>query len=500
MVQNYSSDNDSDNIGAWKPSNNKSINSNKSAKSSDTSAKKAQNNNSVNNLEQSYKQANYKDVNMDNVDNSQPNSGKFDSRDINGKKSFKDSKFANNQIFTNPLLSTITAAVSSAIIVLIIVVGGTWAGIIHLPTPSSFTGGTAVDSAKILADSGTKIGNPNWEAVSAAVENSVVSIDVTAGQSGAQGSGVIINADGKVITNNHVIEDGSSSSSKITVTLLDGRVFDAKVLGTDSTTDIAVLQIQNPPADLKVAKIDDSYMPTVGQQVMASGNPLGLSNTVTTGIVSALDRPVAASTSTSGDNATVTNAIQIDAAVNPGNSGGPLFDGAGAVIGITSSIATTSGSSSSGSIGLGFAIPAKLVKNVSDQIISTGKAKHALLGITLSDASVTVDNVGRKGAEVKSVSNNSAAGKAGIKKGDVIVGLDNHQVVSAYSLIGFVREFMPGNIVKISYARNDKLYDVEVTLDEAPEQAKKQSQGSDQDGQNNGGGGFIDPFNFFFGN
>ncbi|MDR3152570.1 MAG: trypsin-like peptidase domain-containing protein [Bifidobacteriaceae bacterium] len=485
-MQNYNSDN----VEAWKPSDEENSN-----------GKNKASNNSNNNMNSGVNN------NANGVNSTQSNSNEFfdgknyDENSAKKQNIFDSDKFVNSKIFTNPFLSTITAAVSSAIIVLIIVVGGTWTGIIHLPTASSFTGGQSVDSAKILTDSGTKIGNPNWEAVSAAVENSVVSVDVTTSQSGAQGSGVIINTDGKVITNNHVIEGASSSSSKITVTLLDGRVFDTKVLGDDSTTDIAVLQIQNPPADLKISKLDDSYTPTVGQQVMASGNPLGLSNTVTTGIISALDRPVAAATSTSGDNTTVTNAIQIDAAVNPGNSGGPLFDGAGGVIGITSSIATTSGSSSSGSIGLGFAIPAKLVKNVSDQIVMTGKAKHALLGITLSDASVTIDNVGRKGAEVKSVSNNSAAGKAGIKKGDVIVGLDNHQVVSAYSLIGFVREFMPGNIVKISYARNDKLYDVEVTLDEAPEQAKKQSQGNgDQEGQNNGGGGFIDPFNFFFGN
>jgi putative serine protease PepD len=211
---------------------------------------------------------------------------------------------------------------------------------------------------------------------------------------------------------------------------------------------------------------------------------------------------VAASSESSGDSATVTNAIQIDAAVNPGNSGGPLFDGSGNVIGITSSIATTSGSSSSGSIGLGFAIPAKLVKNVSDQIIASGKAKHALLGIGLTDASVTIDNIGRKGAEVKTITDGSAAAKAGIKKGDIIVGIENHQVVSAYSLIGFVREFMPGNTIKLSYARGGKIYDANVTLDEAPDQAQtqKKSQGNDNDNGQGDGGGFIDPFNFFFGN
>ncbi len=199
---------------------------------------------------------------------------------------------------------------------------------------------------------------PDWEAVSAAVSNAVVSIAVATDRGEALGSGVIFDKEGHIITNNHVV----AGASKIQVTLADGRVYDAETTGTDPATDLAVIQLKDAPDNLTVAQLGDSDKLATGQDVMAIGNPLGLSSTVTTGIISALDRPVVNSQNEDGSSgsAVYTNAIQIDAAINPGNSGGPLFDEKGQVIGITSSIATMSrsggGEGGSGSIGIGLLI------------------------------------------------------------------------------------------------------------------------------------------------
>jgi putative serine protease PepD len=206
--------------------------------------------------------------------------------------------------------------------------------------------------------------NPDWTSVTSAVQESVVAIQVESQGGGAEGSGVVLDSEGRILTNNHVVADAQT----VQVTLSDGRVYEADIVGTDPTTDLAVVQLTDPPSDLKPAKFGDSSDVVVGEPVMALGNPLGLANTATTGIVSALDRPVTASAE-DGSDQVVTNAIQIDAAVNPGNSGGPLFNASGEVIGITSSIATLSGgmaSGSSGSIGLGFAIPSNLATQIGD--------------------------------------------------------------------------------------------------------------------------------------
>lgn len=296
----------------------------------------------------------------------------------------------------------------------------------------------------------------DWAAAADHVRPSVVAIQVRSGQSGSQGSGVIIDDSGNIVTNHHVIE----GADQIQVMLHDGRVLGAELQGSDEATDLAVIQLIDAPDDLATAELGTSKDLVVGQAVMAVGNPLGLSSTVTTGIISALDRPVSA-----GDGrtvSTVTNAIQIDAAINPGNSGGPLFNATGQVIGINSSIATTS--RDAGSVGLGFAIPVDLVANIAGQLIEDGVAEHAYLGVTLGDATATVDGVTRVGALVGDVLAGTPAELAGIKSGDVIIAIDDHAVGSAEALTGFVRTYRAGVDVTITLVRDGQEQNVSATL------------------------------------
>ena len=311
---------------------------------------------------------------------------------------------------------------------------------------------------------------PDWEAVSAAVSNAVVSIAVATDKGEALGSGVIFDKEGHIITNNHVV----AGASKIQVTLADGRVYDAETTGTDPATDLAVIQLKDAPDNLTVAQLGDSDKLATGQDVMAIGNPLGLSSTVTTGIISALDRPVVNSQSENGaggasSSAVYTNAIQIDAAINPGNSGGPLFDEKGQVIGITSSIATMSRSSSeggSGSIGIGFAIPVKLADKVAKQLIKSGTATHAYLGVTLDTAGATADGEKRGGAKITSVESGSPADKAGLKTNDVVIAIDGKTTAQGSALTGYVRQYSANDKVKLTVIRDSKKQDIDVTLAE----------------------------------
>ena len=314
----------------------------------------------------------------------------------------------------------------------------------------------------------------DWAAVADTVSPSVVSIKV-AGQSGeGQGSGVVLDTDGHVVTNNHVVT-GAGDGAQIQIVLSDGRVFtDLQVVGLDPATDLAVLKIVDPPADLVPATLGDSDDVVAGQPVMAVGNPLGLSDSVTTGIVSATDRPVTTSGSESTDpfsggrsaaEPVVTNAIQTDAAVNPGNSGGALVDASGALIGIPSSIASTStGSGQSGSIGLGFAIPVNEAKRIADELIADGSADHAWLGVSLSDGSGTADGATRQGAEVQQVTSGTPAEQAGLQQGDVITTVDDEPVQGSESLTAQVRERAPGDEVTLGVVRGGQLLDVKVVL------------------------------------
>jgi putative serine protease PepD len=302
-------------------------------------------------------------------------------------------------------------------------------------------------------------GQPDWQAVADAVRPSVVAIAVQSAAGSGEGSGVIIDDAGNILTNDHVVND----AQQVRVTLADGRVFKAEVVGTDPTTDLAVIRLVDPPDDLVPAVIGDSDAVAVGASVMAVGNPLGLDSTVTTGIVSALDRPVSTG-SLSGSEPVVTNAIQVDAAINPGNSGGPLFNAAGEVIGITSSIATLSGGASSGSIGLGFAIPGNLAERIAGELIADGTAEHAFLGVSLSDGTATSDGSTRLGAVVEDVSDGSPAADAGLQAGDVVVAIDDDPVSGALSLTAFVRERATDDTVALTVVRDGETLKVPVTL------------------------------------
>ena len=339
--------------------------------------------------------------------------------------------------------------------------------LLRVTTPQNLNNGTV---ATVPASSDAT----DWTAVASAVSPAVVTIQSQNASSGGTGSGVIYDAQGDIVTNYHVISP-AINGGQIQVTLADGRLYGAGIVGHDKTTDLAVIRLENPPSNLTVARFASSQSLQVGAPVMAIGAPLGLSNTVTTGIVSALNRPVEVSMdedSTSQDQAqassdlVVTNAIQIDASINPGNSGGPLFDATGAVIGINSSIKSlaTSADGQAGSIGLGFAIPSDLVVSIADQLITTGSASHGMLGVTVKAATVTVGSDTYVGAQVQEVSSGSGAAAAGLRSGDVILKVEGQEVTSPKQLIGYVRRYRAGDTINLTIARDGATRDVSVTI------------------------------------
>ena len=358
-------------------------------------------------------------------------------------------------------------------------------GWVSTPTTTSLTN---VQSNKSGTGSATaKTGEAaDWKTVASEVSGSVVSIQATLSNGTAKGSGAIVSAKGYIVTNNHVI----SGAQQIQVTLSNGQMYTAQVVGTDTTTDLAVIKLDNPPSDLKAVEFADSDKLAVGEDVMAIGNPLGYDDTATTGIVSALNRPVTVTDDSGSD--IVTNAVQIDAAINPGNSGGPTFNAAGQVIGINSSIASTATSSNSaGSIGIGFAIPSNLVKRVANEIIKDGKVKHVALGVTITTGTVEADGVTRAGAKVTAGTSGSAvvsgspADKAGLKVGDVIVAYDGNAVSSTYSLLGYVRASALNDKVTLTIVRGGKTMDVEVTLDKEESAVNGSGSSNSNNNQNN---------------
>lgn len=413
---------------------------------------------------------------------------------------------------TSHVVTAVVAALVSGALCLGVGFTAITNGWVHVPTSSSLSDvkSNTSGSGSAKAKPGTAV---DWTAVAKEVSDSVVAIDVATSDGEAKGSGVVISDKGYIATNNHVI----SGAQQIQVTLASGAVYSAKVVGTDTTTDLAVIKLDNPPSDLKVAEFADSDNLAVGEAVMAIGNPLGYDDTATTGIVSALNRPV---TVTDDDNnAIVTNAVQIDAAINPGNSGGPTFNAAGQVIGINSSIASTASSSgTAGSIGIGFAIPSNLVKRVANEIIDNGSVKHVVLGITIKSSTVEADGVTRGCAQVQAVTDGGPASKAGVKAGDSIVAFNGKAVNNNYSLLGYVRASAMGDKVKLTVVRGGNTMDLEVTLDQEEtktnssnkQEQRQQNNGNDdngngqnggsQNGQNGGngnngdGGGLFDPF------
>ena len=299
------------------------------------------------------------------------------------------------------------------------------------------------------------------ESVAAAVLPSVVEIDVSAGGAGGSGSGVILDASGLILTNDHVVSLGGQikpDQAQVTVSFNDGTKARASVVGTDPLTDTALIKVDGVK-DLEPITIGKSSNLAVGEQVVAVGSPFGLAATVTSGIVSALDRPVEVARDANG-NATAYPAIQTDAAINPGNSGGPLVNMDGQLVGINASIRSTGAANGaeSGSIGLGFAIPIDEVLPIIDQLRAGETPTHARLGIQVQDAAGTAGSSDPTitGARIQAIENGSAAGEAGLRTGDIITGIDDHQIADTEGLIATVRSYRPGDTVKVTYQRDGR--------------------------------------------
>jgi putative serine protease PepD len=325
-------------------------------------------------------------------------------------------------------------------------------------------GGSSVRTAQVVSSEDEPAAEGSVEQVASGVLPSVVKIDVATSQGEGSGSGIVLSSDGQILTNNHVVE-GAGEGGRITVSFDDGSHADATVLGTDPLTDTAVIQAEGVD-DLTPATLGESGKLDVGQQVVAIGSPFGLDATVTSGIVSALNRPVNVGTDSEG-NATVYPAIQTDAAINPGNSGGPLVDMEGHVIGINSSIRSSGSSiSQAGSIGLGFAIPIDEVLAIVDQLAAGETPTHARLGIGVEDAATTSTAVQiTDGAIVGEVTPGSAADEAGLEQGDVITRVEDREISSADSLIATVRSYRPGDDVEVTFQRDGEEQTATVTLE-----------------------------------
>ncbi|MEY3279845.1 MAG: hypothetical protein RIR63_1037 [Actinomycetota bacterium] len=297
--------------------------------------------------------------------------------------------------------------------------------------------------------------------IAAAVTPSVVSIAVTTRTGGGTGSGSIYktsSTESFIITNNHVIEEAVTSGT-IEVELLNGDVLPATIVGRDIAYDLAVLRVKT--GNLPVIKVGDSAKISVGDPVIAIGSPLGLASTVTSGIISALNRPVI--TGSAGSESYV-NAIQTDAAINPGNSGGALVDAAGKLIGVNSAIATLSSGGTSGSIGLGFSIPINEAKRVIEEIISTGKSTRPVLGVFFDQAYTGI------GAKISRLSAGEGAEKAGIPAGSIIKSIEGFKITDDVSAIVRIRSAVPGSTITVivELPNSGGLKTFKVTLGSAP--------------------------------
>jgi putative serine protease PepD len=315
------------------------------------------------------------------------------------------------------------------------------------------------------------------EQVAAKVVPSVVKLETAMGRQAEEGSGIVLSSDGLILTNNHVVaaaQGGQSSgpidaaqaggAMKTTVTFNDGRTVPFTVVGTDASTDIAVVRAQGVSGLTPITMGSSSNL-QVGQDVVAVGSPLGLEGTVTTGIVSALNRPVSTGGDASDQN-TVLDAIQTDAAINPGNSGGALVNMNGELVGINSAIASLGGSAAdgpqSGSIGLGFAIPIDQAKRIADELVQSGSASHASLGVQVADDKTA------NGAKIMEVSSGGAAAQAGLPSGAVVTKLDDRIIGSSDALVAAVRSKAPGDKVSLTYtADSDAAKTIQVTLGKA---------------------------------
>ena len=289
-------------------------------------------------------------------------------------------------------------------------------------------------------------------AVAAAVQPSVVQLNVSGSQGEGTGTGFVVSSDGYIVTNNHVVGD-AGNGGKIDVTFVDGSTATGKLVGANPGYDIAVVKVDR--SDLTPLTIGSSDAVNVGDVAIAIGSPLGLQGTVTSGIISALDRPVTAGGR--GDLAYI-NAIQTDAAINPGNSGGPLVNALGEVIGVNSAIATLGMGDASGSIGLGFSIPIDTAKRIVDELINTGTSQTPIIGVQLD-----TEFVGPGGA-VAVVTPGSPADTAGLQEGDVITRVEGNLISDSTALIVAIRANAPGDEIELTVLRNGQTLTVPLTL------------------------------------
>jgi putative serine protease PepD len=356
-------------------------------------------------------------------------------------------------------------AIVAAGVIAAVVGGGIGAGTVaaldHNRTVASnitFSTATAQNTAKI---------DGTVTAAAAKIQPSVVTINVAGQSESGTGSGVILRPDGYILTNNHVVSV-AGTGGKIQVITTDGQSGTATIVGTDQSDDLAVIKVSGL-ANLTAATFASSSSLQVGQSVVAIGAPLGLSNTVTSGIVSNTARPVQ-----TGDNASsqaVFDAIQTDAAINPGNSGGPLVNLNGDVVGINAAIATANSggvqvpgqTTQSGSIGIGFAIPSDEASRIAAELIANGKATHAIIGVQVSTSSSQTSIV-TVGATISAVTADGAAAKAGLQVGDVVTKVENQLILANVDLVAAIRSFAPNQTVTLTYTRGGSAHTVKVTL------------------------------------
>ncbi|WP_025273745.1 S1C family serine protease [Haloglycomyces albus] len=308
-----------------------------------------------------------------------------------------------------------------------------------------------------IGDANSPVVDRDPESVSGVVDELLPSVVTIFTPDGGNGSGFIVSEDGYIMTNHHVVAmGGENSASQLQVRLSNGEVSDAEVVGSDPQSDVAVIKIAGD--DHQPVAIADSDELAVGDPVIAVGAPLGLTSTVTLGIVSALDRPVVTE-SLDGNTESVMAAIQTDAAINPGNSGGALTDAAGQVIGVNTAIAGFANEQGeAGNIGIGFAIPINQAKRIADEIIDTGQASHTVFGASLGTTKVGI------GVELEEVVPGSPADDAGLRDGDVLTSFADRTVSDNTELVALVRKFAPGDTVTVTFERDGQEQSAQVTL------------------------------------
>ncbi|GEE02070.1 putative serine protease HtrA [Gordonia spumicola] len=327
---------------------------------------------------------------------------------------------------------------------------GRWTAEVVTPLNSDSVTLNVDDSGNDDSDSATRVSR-----VARAMANAVVTIEVRTASSGETGSGFVLDKSGYIATNNHVVTTAATDkNAKLEAVFADRTRVPARLVGRDPKTDLAVIKVDNVK-NLTVSTLGESSKVEIGEDVIAFGAPLGLDKTVTSGIVSAVDRPVPLRPDATSDTDAVINAIQTDASINPGNSGGPLVDSKARVIGVNTAALTPSGTS----IGLGFAIPIDEAKPVIESLIKTGKMAHPTIGV--SAATVRNDRV--FGAQVRDVAQGSAAARAGLREGDVITNFNGRAIEGADELTVAVRTSKIDGAVKFTYWREGRTFEGSIT-------------------------------------